>query len=132
MCKMEYALLIDSYRVSVKPKPIFGIDNFAYLCGLALFIIPFTKLSYYFTFVTFGYILLVLLFLTFGDLGILTLKFNKEETTDNQVKLKIIYKKKLSFNIGLNFEAFNFSLLPPNYFSEKKNLNHFLSPPDPG
>jgi len=127
---MEYALLIDSYRVESVPKPFICRDHLAYFLGAALFLIPLTRFSLHFGLFTAFLYCLVFALLNGFDTNLLTLFSAKEEVIEAKAEVKISIDFK---NLGLDFlfknKSFSFNFLFYVFSPERKGRVPGLSPP---
>ena len=105
---MEYALLIDSYRVEAVPKPLICRDNLAYFLGAVLFVVPLTRFSLHFGLFTVFFYCLVFALLNVFDTNLLKLFPTKEGVAEAkaEVKIAIDFKNK---NFSFNFLFYVFS-----------------------
>lgn len=127
---MEYALLIDSYRVpQVKHKTIFSTDNLVYFLGAALFVIPLTRLSLYFGLFTVILYCFIFILLNLFETNLIKLLFaRKEEMPKAEIKIAIDFKR-LGLNFGFKNRTFSFNFFFYVFSPTKKGRILGLSPP---
>lgn len=126
---MEYALLIDSYRIETSPKPLLCWDNLVYFLGTALFIIPLTRLSLYFGLFTVFFYCLVFVFLNLFDTNLIKLLLAKEkEMPKAEIKIAVDFKN-LGLNLVFKNKKFSFNFLFYVFSPARKGRVPGLSPP---
>jgi len=127
---MEYALLIDSYRVETVSKPLICRDNLAYFLGAALFLVPLTRFSLHFGLFTVFFYCLVFALLNLFDTNLLKLFSAKEEAAEAKAEVKIAIDFR---NLGLDFlfknKSFSFNFLSYVFSLLKRGRSPGLSPP---